>query len=108
VVGPLVLPGRSSCLLCALRYRTELDDGRAEVEQGMRREVLVPPAQLVTAAAVVAVNEALDHLDGISVPITVDGTVEWQLGTFAPRRRSWNIHPECGCRRDPEPLSTQS
>lgn len=106
VVGPLVLPGRSSCLLCALRYRTELDDDRAEVEQGMRREVLVPPAQLVAAAAALAVNEALDHLDGISVPTTVDGTVEWQLGTFAPRRRSWNIHPDCGCARDLAPVTT--
>lgn len=106
VVGPLVLPGRSSCLLCALRYRTELDDGRAEVEQGMRREVLLPPAQLVTAAAALAVNEALDHLDGISVPITVDGTVEWRLGTFAPRRRSWDIHPDCGCARDLAPVTT--
>ncbi len=106
VVGPLVLPGRSSCLLCALRYRTELDGGRAEVEQGMRLEVVVPPAQLVAAAAALAVNEILDHLDGISVPQTVDGTVEWRLGTAAPRRRSWSRHPDCGCGRDLAPSST--
>ena len=104
VVGPLVLPGRSSCLLCALRHRTELDGGRAEVEQSMRCEVVMPPAQLVAAASVLAVNEVLDHLDGITVPTTVDGTVEWQLGAVGPRRRSWSRHPDCGCRRDHAPL----
>lgn len=102
VVGPLVLPGRSSCLLCALRHRTDLDGGRPEVEQGMRQEVVVPPARLVAAAAALAVNEVLDHLDGVSVPNTVDGTVEWQLGSFAPRRRSWSQHPDCGCARPAE------
>ena len=105
VVGPLVLPGRSSCVLCALRYRTESDGGRPEVEEGMRREVVLPPAQLVTAASWLAVNEVLDHLEGITVPATVDGTVEWQLGTFAARRRSWSVHPDCGCRRDAGPRS---
>lgn len=106
VVGPLVLPGRSSCLLCALRYRTELDSGRAEVEQGMRREVVVPPAQVVATATALAVNEILDLLGGINLPNTVDGTVEWQAGTLAPRRRSWSRHPDCGCGRDQAPVTT--
>ena len=107
VVGPLVLPGRSSCLLCALRHRTELDSGRAEVEQGMRRDVLVPPAQLVAAASMLAVNEALDHLDGLTVPTTVDGTVEWRIGSLVPRRRSWSVHPDCGCARAPGTTSAR-
>lgn len=107
VIGPLVLPGRSSCLLCALRHRTEVDASRSEVEQGMRLEVVLPPAQLVAAAATVAVNEALDHLDGLIVPATVDGTVEWRIGSLAPRRRSWPVHPECGCGRVTAPPASR-
>lgn len=97
VVGPFVLPGRSSCLLCALRRRTERDPGRAAVEAGLRLEILVPPTQLVAAASALAVADALDHIDGITTPSTVDGTVEWRLGNLAPRRRSWSRHPDCGC-----------
>lgn len=97
VVGPFVLPGRSSCLVCALHSRAELDDTRPAFEQGLRNEIVVPPVQLVCSAAAVAVAEALDHLDGISAPATVDGTLEWQLGNLSPRRRSWTAHPNCGC-----------
>ncbi len=97
VVGPFVLPGRSSCLVCALRRRTELDSGRPAFEEGLRQELVVPPHRLVCAAAALGVADALDHLDGISVPRTVDGTLEWRLGDLAPRRRSLAVHPECGC-----------
>ncbi|MET3803930.1 hypothetical protein ABIB25_000916 [Nakamurella sp. UYEF19] len=97
VVGPLVLPGRSSCLVCALRYRTEADAGRPALEESMRHDLVVPPTALVCAAAALTVAETLDHIDGIIVPGTVDGTAEWQLGEPAPRRRSWTVHPDCGC-----------
>jgi hypothetical protein len=99
VVGPFVLPGRSSCLACALRQRTEFDSGRPMFEEGLRQELVVPPTQLVCAGASLAVSDALDHLDGVTVPTTIDGTVEWSLGQLAPRRRSWAAHPECGCHR---------
>lgn len=99
VVGPFVLPGRSSCLICALRQRSDLDGGRARFEEGLRRELVVPPARLVCTAATLAVSDALDHLDGVTVPSTLDGTLEWSLGDPAPRRRSWAVHPDCGCHR---------
>ncbi len=96
-VGPFVLPGRSSCLVCALRQRTDRDGGRPAFEEGLRLELVVPPARLVCAAAALGVADALDHLDGITVPSTVDGTVEWLLGDRTPRRRSLTVHPDCGC-----------
>jgi hypothetical protein len=97
VVGPFVLPGRSSCLVCALHHRADLDQTRPAFEEGLRHDLVVPPVQLVCSATALAVADALDHLDGITVPVTVDGTVEWQLGELGPRRRSWSIHPNCGC-----------
>ena len=97
VVGPFVLPGRSSCLMCALRQRSEIDEGRAAFEDALRLELIVPPAQLAGAAAALVVTDVLDHLDGVNEPTTLDGTLEWALGDVAPRRRSWSVHPECGC-----------
>ena len=84
VVGPLVLPGRSSCLACALRRRTDLDQGRPAFEEHLRRQLIIPPAQMVYSITALAVTEALDHVDGITIPATVDGTIEWQLGELAP------------------------
>ncbi len=97
VVGPFVLPGRSSCLVCALHHRTAVDPSRPAFEAGLRHHLVIPPTQLVHAATALAVADALDHLDGVAVPATVDGTIEWQLGQLGPRRRSWSVHPNCGC-----------
>ena len=97
VVGPFVLPGRSSCLNCAFRLRSEVDIGRGVLEEGLRQELRVPPAQLVAACASLTVSEALAYLDGVAQPATLDGTIEWSLGELAPRRRSWSVHPDCGC-----------
>jgi hypothetical protein len=97
VIGPFVLPGRSSCLMCALRQRAEIDEGREVFEQALRLELVVPPAQLVCAAVALVIADVLDHLDGVNEPTTMDGTLEWSLGDPAARRRSWSIHPECGC-----------
>jgi len=55
-------------------------------------------AFLVSAAAALAVGEVLEHIDGVAMPGTVNGTVEWLSGDLAPRRRSWLRHPGCGCR----------
>lgn len=99
VVGPFVLPGRSACLMCATRQRTDVDVGWPTFQAGLRREPIVPPARLVCAAAALAISDALDQLDGATVPSTLGGTVEWTLGQLGPRRRSWSMHPECGCRR---------
>ncbi len=97
VAGPFVLPGRSSCLLCASRLRTELDAERPALDPADPAGLIVPPTALVCVAAAMAVGDALDHIDGTAVPGTVDGTLEWRLGELGPRRRSWAVHPDCGC-----------
>jgi hypothetical protein len=55
------------------------------------------------------VADVLDHLDGVNEPTTLDGTLEWALGDPAPRRRSWTVHPDCGCNSvRPEPAMVRS
>ena len=98
VVGPLVLPGRSSCLSCAHRHRTDADPVGRRWPGSSRRTIPRAPVFLATAAACLAVGQVLDHIDGVVMPSTVNGTLEWRSGDHVPRRRSWIDHPECGCR----------
>jgi hypothetical protein len=99
VVGPLVLPGRSSCLRCHDMHRTDRDPAWPRVlAQAHRRLPGVAACDLTLAAlvAALAAQQVLAHLDGF-VPATVDGTVETSLPFGMPRRRSWRPHPACGC-----------
>ncbi|GAA1998895.1 hypothetical protein J2S58_003728 [Nakamurella flavida] len=95
VVGPLVLPGRTSCLLCADRHRADADP-HWMIE---RPEPWAPPVPtvLVHAAAARAAHETLEFLDGLVAPATLDGTLEWTTAGAGPRRRTWRRHPDCGC-----------
>ncbi|MEP6560919.1 MAG: hypothetical protein ABJD68_07570, partial [Nakamurella sp.] len=101
VVGPLVLPGRSSCLSCAHRHRTTADPGWPTVARQLADSAPGAPAQLTAAAACLAAGEVLEHIDGALIPRTVNGTLEWRAGDFGARRRSWSAHPECGCQTAP-------
>jgi len=97
VVGPLVLPGRSSCLSCAHRYRTEADPGWPAVARTLAEHPADAPAFLSAAVAALAVGQVLDHLDGATRPASIGGTLEWASGDVGPRRRTWPLHPDCGC-----------
>ena len=98
VVGPLVLPGRSSCLSCVHRHRTAADPAWPTVASQLNGVPHQVPVFLLTAAACLAVGQVLEHVDGICRPSTVNGTLEWRQGDPTARRRSWTQHPECGCR----------
>ncbi len=97
VVGPLVLPGRSSCLSCAHRHRTEADPGWPAVARTLAEHPAEAPAFLNAAAAALAVGQVLEHLDGAARPASIGGTLEWASGDVGPRRRTWPMHPDCGC-----------
>jgi len=116
IVGPMVLPGLSSCLACADRYRLELD-----------AEWPLIAAQLVgrtgsgsaaTLAATIAFAHAqIEHVrdgwrrrgpfaaqadsaarpDAPSPPTTIDQTIELRVAGPEVRRRSWPPHPLCDC-----------
>ncbi|MBM9467304.1 hypothetical protein [Nakamurella leprariae] len=98
VVGPLVLPGRTSCLACTHRHRSDRDPAWPALWQAARRAARPAPALVVQAAATLAAREVLVLVDNLDRPVTLDGTLEWTLRDLAPRRRSWTPHPECGCR----------
>ena len=127
-VGPLVVPGRTSCVRCHDLARTDRDpgwpllvdqlaaaaavrlrsaDGPVPGGAGPGKVRGVPvggPAVegcdgvLATLVASTAVLHALSWLGRGDAP-SVDGTVEFRLPDGTGRRRSWAPHPGCGCRR---------
>lgn len=99
IVGPLVIPGRSSCLRCHDLHRTDRDAAWPKIvaQAGHRRpRVTACDVTLATEVAALAAQQALAYLDGYT-PAAVDGTVEISLPYGLPRRRSWRPHPSCGC-----------
>ena len=98
-VGPLVLPGLSSCLRCADLHRRDRDPAWGALAAQLslpRRYGPASDAALATTIAGVAAREALAYLDG-EVPATVGATLEIQLPDWRIRRRSWPAHESCEC-----------
>lgn len=100
VVGPLVLPGRSACLRCLDLTRTDLDPDwpalAAQLAVPSRARVACDgPLALMVAAQ--AALQVLALVDGTVDPAAVGGTLELALPDWRWRRRTWPVHPDCGC-----------
>jgi bacteriocin biosynthesis cyclodehydratase domain-containing protein len=102
VVGPLVVPGRTSCPRCADRHRRDRDpawDALAVQLTIDRRPGPAADVAVATTIAGVTAQQALAFLDGGSTA-TMDGTLELHLPDWRLRRRSWSRHPACACAED--------
>lgn len=104
VVGPLVLPGRSSCLRCHHLLRADRDPDWPRLAAQLADE---PPAGatgrvracdtvLASAVACHAALQVLAYLE-CGHADTVDGTLHLTLPDGRLQRRSWRRHPACGC-----------
>lgn len=104
VVGPLVLPGRTSCLHCAELHRTDRDPSwpvvAAQLVAGPHGAGEEPNSVTAALAAAVGAAQALDHLDGIRAVGVIESTLELQPPDWQPLRRAWPTHPDCGCTGD--------
>jgi len=101
VVGPLVLPGRTSCLRCADLHRTDLDPCWPQVAAQLASR---PPAvELACAqiAAGMATEQVLAMLAGRGAapdaPPAVATTFEVDPLHGSLVRRRWPPHPACEC-----------
>jgi hypothetical protein len=103
-VGPLVLPGLTSCLHCADLHRLDRDpawDALAVQLSVATRARGASEVALATVIGGIAAMQALEFVDG-GRPATIEGTLEMQLPDWRLRRRTWPIHPDCDCLpRDP-------
>jgi len=101
LVGPLVLPGRSSCQRCHDLHRSDRDPAwpsiSAQLAAASRHRTAACDVVLAAAVAAAAGLQVLAFLDGDAAPPAVDGTLEIDQSDGRVRRRSWSVHPSCGC-----------
>lgn len=99
VVGPLVVPGLTSCLRCADLHRRDRDPAwhalavqlTVAPHRGAASDVAV-----ASALSGVAALQALEFFDTATCAV-VDGSLELHLPDWRLRRRTWPYHAECGC-----------
>lgn len=99
VVGPLVIPGLTSCLRCADLHRLDRDPAWTALAVQLavrRRHDPGSSVALATVIAGVAAQQALAFLDGDD-PAVVDATLEVHAPDWRIRRRGWPVHPDCDC-----------
>jgi hypothetical protein len=99
VIGPLVLPGRTSCLRCADLHRRDADPRWPRLAAQLTAHEPPPSGATVTCllTVVTAALQVLAYLDGSGAPATLDATVELRPPDLLPRIRRWPVHPACGC-----------
>lgn len=107
LVGPLVLPGRTSCLACADLHRSDRDAAWPAVAAQLRGTVGTADRATVLATAALALDQvenllrtlrdtgALEGTD--APPPSVDTTYEFDVATRATAVRRWSRHPRCTC-----------
>lgn len=101
VVGPLVVPGRSSCLRCADRHQADADPGWPMIAAQLVDRTQHADLATITATAGVAVAQALLALDRSTTrtrPPTWDATLEVDAFTGVVEHRIAPVHPRCECR----------
>lgn len=101
VVGPLVIPGRTSCLRCLDYIRASKDPAWPLILAQLATRRPDPPACDAVLTAAVAAQAAAQTLIAIdrspSSAATVNGTLELVLPDWRWRRRTWPPHPACFC-----------
>lgn len=97
VVGPLVRPGRSTCVSCLDAVRADQDrDWHLIAAQLRRGPEQLQEAALSALAAATAAGQVLAQLDGHR-PTAVGSCLEIALPDCLPRLRRVDPHPRCGC-----------
>ncbi|AXK88129.1 MULTISPECIES: TOMM precursor leader peptide-binding protein [Nocardia] len=101
IVGPLVLPGATSCLRCADLTKADYDPDWPHLAAQLLDRVghASPAAVAATAALALGELEAIVEGSARRAPATLDATLELDLDTYQLHHRPWDPHPRCGCRR---------
>ncbi|MGK2880918.1 MAG: cyclodehydratase [Mycobacterium sp.] len=107
LVGPLVLPGLTSCLMCADLHRRDRDAAWPAVAAQLRDAVGTGDRATMLATAAVALSQVdrvlrvlrTDRSDSaaLSPPPTLDATLEVDAHTSTVVSRRWTKHPSCTC-----------
>lgn len=106
LVGPMVVPGVTSCLRCADLHRSDHDCAWPAVAAQLRDTIGTADRATVLATAALAVNQVDRVLRAIrggegapppGPPPTLDTTLEFDVGASSIVARQWARHPRCSC-----------
>ncbi|MBB2771315.1 MULTISPECIES: hypothetical protein [Mycolicibacterium] len=106
LIGPLVFPGRTSCLSCADLHRSDRDAAWPTLAAQLRGTVGSADRPTVLATAAVALDRIHRVLRAIrdtgdpaaaADPAATDTTWEFDVGTRTTVVRRWSRHPRCTC-----------
>ncbi|MCV7426724.1 cyclodehydratase [Mycobacterium montefiorense] len=106
LVGPLVIPGVTSCLGCADLHRSDRDAAWPAVAAQLRETVGVADRATLLATAALAlsqVNRVIAAVRGHDAghdpgpPQALNATLEFDLNAGAIVTRQWARHPLCSC-----------
>lgn len=99
VIGPLVVPGATSCLRCGDLHRRDADPRWPRLAAQLTARDAPPSGATVTCllTAATAALQVLAFLDGHAAPATLDATLELRPPDLLPRVRRWSAHPACDC-----------
>lgn len=108
VVGPLVVPGVTSCLRCADLHRRDADPRWPRLAAQLTGSAPPPSGATVTCllTAATAALQVLAYLDGSAAPGVLGATVELRPPQLGPRIRRWPPHPACPCGAAADPQAT--
>ena len=114
MVGPLVIPGVTSCLGCADLHRTDRDAAWPALAIQLREVIAHADHPTVLATAALALGQ-LHHIIAAvrgtdppgAPPATMNATVEVDIASHTIRARRWSRHPLCGCWQPRSALAAQ-
>ncbi|HWF79719.1 MAG TPA: hypothetical protein VN695_03980 [Streptosporangiaceae bacterium] len=109
VVGPLVIPGLTSCLRCQDYVRAARDPAWPLILAQIATRRPDPDARdavLIAAVAAQAAAQVLTAIDRApAASAAVNGTLELVLPDWRWRRRTWQPHPACACANNTGPVT---
>ena len=107
LIGPLVIPGVTSCLDCADLHRSDRDAAWPAVASQLRNAVGTADRATVLATAALALNQIDRVINAVRTgsavatstepPPTLDTTLEFDVNAGAIMARRWTRHPQCWC-----------
>lgn len=97
IVGPLVYPGRSTCLGCADLHRKSMDSRWPMVAGQLAGRSQRADLCSVQTTAGMAVGQILRVLDGNGPPPAWNTTIEIDTYEGTVEHRPWPPNPACGC-----------
>ena len=105
LIGPLVLPGVTSCLRCADLHRRDRDEAWPAIAAQLRHSVGTADRATLLGTAALALTQVdrvvrtlrADTDTDTPVPLTLDHTVEFDVARGAVVTKHWSRHPSCRC-----------